>query len=218
MNGALAGLVILVIGDSHMIFGVQSNFHSQLEANGAVVHSYAMCGATAADWLYPSTLAKWTAGCGRGERHENAAPIIENQGGSRTYVLSELLAKHHPSLVVVELADTMAGYEPSWVLQQVHGFNGLVTANHISCVWVGPVWGQDKPPYNKTDVKVRAMTQLLSESVSPCSFIDSTAFCRPGEWPTKDGTHLAPDGYRRWATELTSAILKLKGQGVLVSR
>ncbi len=49
MNGALAGLVILVLGDSHMAGPsyLISTLHEALEAQGATVSSYGMCGASA---------------------------------------------------------------------------------------------------------------------------------------------------------------------------
>ena len=43
-------------------------------------------------------------------------------------------------------------------------------------------------------------------------------FARPGEWPTKDGSHLMPDGYRKWSQDIVNAIERLKGQGVLAAR
>ncbi|HWB47599.1 MAG TPA: SGNH/GDSL hydrolase family protein [Stellaceae bacterium] len=217
MSGALAGLVILVIGDSHM-FNLMSPLHSQLEDQGAVVHSYAMCGATAQDWLSKATLA-----CGRGERHDKGPPMIDYKHVLPTYQLSELIATNHPNLIIVELGDVMEGYssgppDTSWIRQQVGTLSGKIAANHISCVWVGPTWGQDKPPYNKTESGVKAIVGLLSQSVAPCRYIDSTTFVRPGQWPTKDGSHLMPDGYRQWGQDITNAVVQLKGQGALAAR
>jgi hypothetical protein len=210
-------LVILVIGDSHM-FNLMSPLHSELENAGATVHSYAMCGATAQDWLSRATLA-----CGRGERHEKGPPVIDYKNLLPTYLLSDLIARNHPNLIVVELGDVMEGYssgapDRAWIHQQVTTLTGKIAAAHISCIWVGPTWGQDKPPYNKTEPGVRAIAGLLSQSVAPCSYIDSTAFARPGEWPTKDGSHLMPDGYRKWSQDIVNAIERLKGQGVLAAR
>ena len=211
MAGALAGLVILAIGDSHMM-NMVNVLHNQLENEGAVVHTYAMCGATAADWVYPSTVS-----CGHGEHHEHAAAIVDEKSSAPTYVLSQLLDKYHPNLIVVELGDTMAGFggqiERSWLNDQLHALTGRIAASKITCDWVGPIWGQDEPPYKKSDARVREMSQLLSQSVAPCRYIDSTSFARPGEWPTRDGTHFMPDGYRKYATALTDAIVRLNGQG-----
>ncbi|HML10148.1 MAG TPA: SGNH/GDSL hydrolase family protein [Stellaceae bacterium] len=217
MDGALAGLAILVIGDSHM-FNLMSPLHSLLEDAGATVNSYAMCGATAQDWL-----AKTTLSCGRGERHEHGAPAIDYKNVLPTFVLSDLIAQNHPNLIVVELGDVMEGYssqkpDDAWIHQQVGALTGMVASRHISCVWVGPTWGQDKPPYNKTDAGTKAIAELLSHSVAPCAYIDGTTFARPGEWPTKDGSHLLPDGYRKWSQDITDAIIRLKNQGALTAR
>ena len=210
MSAALAGLVILAIGDSQMM-NMMSNLHSQLEDAGATVHSYAMCGATAGDWLYPSTIAS----CGRSERHGKGPIVAENQKAVPTYSLPKLIEETHPNLIIVELGDTMAGYgstlDRSWILPQVKALTGKIAASSIACDWVGPIWGQKSPPYQKDDARVREVADLLSQSVAPCKYVDSTAFAKPGEWPTKDGTHLLPDGYRRWATALTGTVVQLNG-------
>jgi hypothetical protein len=222
MSGALAGLVILVIGDSHMMH-MLSSLHSQLEDAGAAVHSYAMCGATAEDWVYPSRVASW-AGCGKGERHETNPPIFENQKNMPAYSLSALIGQYHPNLVVVQLGDGMLNYgsaalpDHHWILDQVHALAGKIASSNISCDWVGLTWGQDKPPYNKPEAGVKEMVQLLSTSVAPCRYIDSTTFARPGEWPTQDGSHLTPDGYRKWSVEITKKIIQLKSPGVMSLR
>jgi hypothetical protein len=194
-----------------------TNLHDQLENEGAVVHSYAMCGATAADWLSRST-----ASCGTGERHDKGPPIFDmkNHVG---WVLGDLIQQNHPNMIVVQLADTMAGYgaqlEHSWVDEMLHAFTGKIRASGLPCVWVGPIWGQESAPYHKTVARVTEMSQLLAHTVSPpCSYIDSTAFARPGEWPTRDGTHLQPDGYRKWGKAMADAIVRLKGQGALAAR
>jgi hypothetical protein len=212
MNSALAGLVILMIGDSQMI-NLINPLHNELEAEGAVVHSYAMCGAIPGDWVYRTTVS-----CGRAERHEKAPVVMEKDAGLPTYALQQLIATTHPNLIIVELGDTMGGYgaaqiERSWVLDQVHALTGQIAAANIACDWVGPIWGQESPPYQKSDAKVREISQLLSQSVAPCRYIDSTTMARPGEWPTRDGTHLQPDGYRKWSMAISDAVVRLRSQG-----
>lgn len=211
MNAALAGLVILVIGDSQMK-GLIYNLHDELEADGAAVHSYLMCGATAHDWLAHSTVS-----CGRGERHEHEAPTINYTQQLPTYSLPDLIAKNHPNLVIVELGEKLEP-DKSWVKDEVHTLATRIAANHLPCVWVGPTWGQNKPSYPTTDESIRDLTQLLAGSVAPCSFFDSTTFARPGELQTIDGTHLTPDGYRRWGKAIADGIVHLRGQGALTAR
>jgi hypothetical protein len=211
MNPALAGLVILVIGDSQMK-GLITGLHDQLEDNGAAVHSYSMCGATAQDWLTRSTVS-----CGRGEHHERGPVVMNYDKRLPTFELNELIEKNHPNLVIVELGERLDP-DQSWIRQEVHTLAGKIAAKNISCVWVGPIWGQDKPPYAATDAGIRQVAQLLSESVSPCRFVDSTTFARPGELQTTDGTHLLPDGYRRWGKAISDTIVRMKTQGALNTR
>jgi lysophospholipase L1-like esterase len=54
--------------------------------------------------------------------------------------------------------------------------------------------------------------------VAPCNFFDSTNFARPGELQTTDGTHLSPDGYRRWGKAIADGVVRFKGQGMLAQR
>lgn len=218
MGPMLAGMVILAIGDSQMMM-MMSPLQNQLEDAGATVHSYSMCGATAGDWLYPSTITS----CGRSERHERGPIQLENTKAVPTYSLPKLIDQYHPNLIIVELGDTMAGYgqprlDQPWIVSQVHALTARIAASHISCDWVGPAWGQNKPPYNKDDARVREIAQLLSQSVSPCRYIDSTSFSRPGQWTTKDGTHLLPDDYRQWSADITEAVGRLRNQSASTAR
>ncbi len=183
MNSALAGLVILVIGDSQMM-NMMNNLHNQLGTAGAAVHTYAMCGATPGDWVYRSTVSS----CGRAEHHEKNPVITENKPQLPTYVLSDLIEKHHPNLIVVEMGDTVAGYgmpqiNRPWLIEQVRTLTGKIAASRISCNWVGPMWGQNEPPYNKSDTRVKEVSQLLSESVSPCRYIDPPLLPGPASCP-----------------------------------
>ena len=212
MGGALAGLVILVIGDSQMM-GMLSTLQDQLLDAGATVHSYAVCGSTAEDWTMPST-----ASCGTLER-QGRTPAVLNMKAGPTWNLSNLIAQDRPNLIVVELGDAMAGYgghlELGWVHDQISGLTAKIAASRASCVWVGPPWGEDKGSYRKTVAQVQGMSQLLSQSVAPCHYIDSTTLSRPGDWHTRDGSHLEPDGYRRWSVGIVGAIERLRGQGAL---
>jgi hypothetical protein len=98
MSMALAGLVVLVIGDSHMAGRdyLISSLHDALTSEGAIVHSYGMCGASADAWLQKTTVS-----CGRAERHEHNPPIAETGKQEYTWTINELLEKHHPNLVIV---------------------------------------------------------------------------------------------------------------------
>jgi hypothetical protein len=212
MGGALAGLVILLIGDSHVAMPnyLITSFHGALEAQGATVNSYGMCGGMAQDWVM-----KVTAPC-RAERHGTAPPQYVTKS-EPTWLINDLIDQTHPNLVLVELGDTMAGYDKPdlpkpWIYEQVHQLTGRIAAHNIACIWIGPIWGNPASAFHKTDARVTEMSQFLAQSVAPCGFIDSTRFARPGEWPTSDGQHLLQDGYRRWSAALVASVIQMKGQ------
>lgn len=217
MNGALAGLMILVIGDSHMAGPsyLISSLHEALEAQGATVDSYGMCGASADAWVQRTTVS-----CGRAERHGTGATVAEMNKQEYTWVIGDLLAKHHPNLVVVEAADAMGGYGSpqlprAWIYDQVHTLAARIKAANAACVWVGPVYGDVDSPYHKADARVRELSQFLSQSVAPCVYIDSLQFAQPRQWPTTDGQHLTTPGYRAWGADIAAAIVRLKEQNQL---
>src|ERR1700683_3839140 len=107
MSMALAGLTLLVLGDSHMAGHdyLLSSLHDALENQGAVVHSYGMCGASADAWLERTTVS-----CGRAERHGTGKIAADFGKQEYTWQIKDLLDKHHPNLVIVEAADALGGY------------------------------------------------------------------------------------------------------------
>ena len=217
MNGALAGLVILVLGDSHLAGPSRliSSLHEALEAQGATVYSYGMCGASADAWLQKTTV--W---CGRAQRLDKTPIVDERDKPAVTWQINDLLAQHHPNLVIVEAADAMAGYgspqmPQAWIYASVQMLAGRIRAANASCVWVGPVFGKADSPYHKDDSRVREVSQFLSQSVAPCAYVDSTKFAQPGEWPTTDGQHLTSPGYRAWGADIANAVAQMKSSGTL---
>lgn len=218
MNGALAGMVILVLGDSHMAGPgyLISTLHEALQAQGAQVDSYGMCGASADAWL-----EKTTVSCGTGERHGDHATQATNGQQRITWQINDLLNKHHPNLVIVEAADAMGGYgspqlPKAWIYDQSHALATRIHAAGASCVWVGPVYGEVNSPYHKADDRVRELSQFLSQSVAPCLYVDSLKFEVSGpHWPTTDGQHLTTTGYKTWGDDIANAVVSLKQQGQL---
>jgi lysophospholipase L1-like esterase len=214
MNALLAGLAVLIIGDSHMVTPnhLITTLHDDLVAQGATVDTYGMCGAVAADWIYPATVS-----CGKAERHGKEGPEIDRTANTPTYQIETLLAKHKPNLVIVEMGDTMAAYgqrdfPQAWIYQQVHALTGRITAQNIPCVWVGPPWGTEGTSYHKTFTRVKQMSEFLATVVAPCQFIDSTQYSKAGEWPTIDGQHLTAAGYKTWGADITSSLDQIAPQ------
>ncbi|HWB47596.1 MAG TPA: SGNH/GDSL hydrolase family protein [Stellaceae bacterium] len=218
MAGALAGLVILVLGDSHMAGPTYliSSLHDALQGQGAQVHTYGMCGASPNAWLYKTTVS-----CGRAERHTTSPTRFASGKQEYTWQINDLLAQIHPNLVIVEAADAIGGYgDPQlpkgWIYDQVHALTTKIAAANAACVWVGPVYGDANSTYHKADDRVRALSEFLSKSVAPCAYVDSLKFVsNPRQWPTTDGQHLTPPGYRAWGADIAKAVVNLKAQNQL---
>ena len=208
MNGALAGLVILAIGDSHMV-NMVTPLHDALEHQGAIVNSYGMCGATATDFL-----ARLTTPC-MAERHDKGAPLVKAKA-SPTFNVADLMKENHPNLIIIELGDNLAGYGMFPILPKDEIANEVrqllrpIAAQQLPCIWVGPPWGAEGGSSRKTYERVRELSSYLAETVRPCLYVDLLRFERPGEWPTVDGEHLTQDGYRKWGADIAEAVVRLK--------
>ena len=215
MNMALAGLVLLVIGDSHMASQnyLISTLHDSLVSQQAIVHTYGACGANAGDWVYG------TSGyCGQAERHEQSAPLFDRTSKAKSWTVNELIERHHPNLIVVQMGDTMAGYgqstlPQSWIYGKVRALTTALKARNVACIWVGPPWGSEGSGYMKTYARVQEMSDFLAKSVAPCDYVDSTTFSKRGEWPTTDGQHLTASGYRAWGASIAESVVRIVGQG-----
>jgi hypothetical protein len=212
VKAALAGLVILIVGDSHIASKdfLLSSLHEGLLSQGAIVHSYGVCGSQPNDWVTQTELP-----CGRAERHNADEPIIDKSPKVKTWSLEQLIAQHHPGLLIVELGDNMGGYgvlpalPKDWISLQTTLMLKPVAAHHLPCIWVGPPWGTEGGPSNKTFARVQELSDYLANAVYPCRYVDSLRFSQPGQWATYDGEHLTPDSYKLWGDDIVNAAVRL---------
>jgi len=215
VNSALAGLIVLIIGDSHIASKdfLLGSLQDALVAQGAIVHSYGVCGSQPHDWVAQTELS-----CGRAERHNSDPAIVDRSPKVKTWSLEKLIDEHHPDLLVVELGDNMAGYgitptlPKEWISYETAQMLQPIEAHHLPCIWVGPPWGSEGGPSNKTFARVKDLSGYLSKIVYPCRYIDSLRFSQPGQWATFDGEHLTPDSYRLWGTDIANATVRLSGE------
>jgi hypothetical protein len=209
---ALAGLIILMIGDSHFAYpgGLATTLQDALIRQGAKVTSYAACGASATVWADSGA-----ASCGTAER-DQFGPIRGNRAaGASVPSVTTLATSIHPNLLVVGLGDTMARYESATfpandVADQVSRLTRHIQAANIPCVWIGPGWGTEGGPYFKTNARTKEMSDFLATHVAPCKYIASITFSQPGEWTTFDGLHYTIPGYQKWGLAIDSAILAMQ--------
>lgn len=203
----LTGLTMLVLGESHMSINdhLISTLPDELALQGAKVFSYGACGASAGDWLKTKRVP-----CGA--YRVDTGPIKERPADTAlTSPITSLIAKHHPNLIVLVIGDTMASYDnkdipKEWVWNGVSALTREIKSSGTRCVWVGPAWGEDGGKYKKTNVRAKEFSEYLSTLVSPCTYIDSLTFSKPGEWKTLDGQHFDKWGYEGWARGITKAI------------
>ncbi|HEX5338192.1 MAG TPA: SGNH/GDSL hydrolase family protein [Gallionella sp.] len=216
MSMLLAGLTILVLGESHMALNGQliSTLPNDLVDQGAKVFSYGACGASAGDWL-----VKKSVNCSA-FRVDTGPVRVRPADIASTYPIGDLLAQHRPDLVVVIIGDTMASYDKkeivkNWVWQGVSSLTKEIRAHGTRCVWVGPAWGQEGGKYKKINSRAKEFSDYLSTLVAPCTYIDSLTFSKIGEWKTIDGEHFDSAGYKGWAKGITDAITSLETQPTL---
>jgi hypothetical protein len=201
-----AGLVILMLGDSH--FATQgylaTTLGDALIAQGAKVQSEAV--------------SIWVAGglapCGAAERIQSGPLKTSPPNKGVVPSLATLAAQVHPNLIIVGSGDTMAGYaQPTfsadYVEQQISGFTRVIRQLNIPCVWIGPGWGNEGGPYFKNFARAKVMSDFLATHVAPCRYIDSQKMAQPGEWPTFDGQHYTAVGYQKWALAIDAELTKL---------
>lgn len=208
MQSLLAGLTMLILGDSH--FASQGYLITTLQdaliRDGARVSSFAACGAPASIWVYSCV-----ASCGTAQRIQSG-PIQKRAGSqARTTPVTELVQSQHPNIIVVAMADTMGGYvlrqmPRDTIMEEVTALTDQIRQLNIPCIWVGPSWGSEGGPFLKTFARVRELSDYLATIVAPCTYIPSTELERPGAWPTFDGQHFTLPGYQSYGTALAARI------------
>ena len=200
MSALLAGLTLLIIGDSHVTFkdSLLSILPEAYTQAGAKVVTYGVCSSTAADWVVPTS----NNGCGAYQRIGIAPVGSAIMTPTAPPPITSLIAQWHPDVVMVVLGDTMAAYgqkeiSTNWADEQVKTLT--MTLGHTACIWIGPTWGEYSPRYGKTDKRAREMATFLKSEVAPCTYIDGTQLMQPGSAKTIDGVHLTGESYKVWA-------------------
>ncbi|MDG9882484.1 SGNH/GDSL hydrolase family protein [Pseudomonas sp. GD04058] len=205
----LAGLTILMIGDSHLATPnyLMQDLHDNLVNQGAQVHTLGVCGSKAGDWT-----GTVVGECGGAERrNKDKAVVLGNK--ATTQPVGQLVAADKANLIVVVMGDTMADYtKPAfpkvWAWQQTKQLTKAIAETGAKCVWVGPGWGTEGGKYKKTFARVEMTSKFLAANVAPCDYIDSLTFAKQGQWATTDGQHYTPMGYTSWSKAITDAMLK----------
>ncbi len=218
MSNLLLGLSFLVIGDSHLATSryLISTLHDALLSEGAKVDSFGACGVPAGAWVSPREVP-----CGSAQRI-GTGPVQENKTPSaRSWGVDQLIQQVHPNVVLIEIGDTMAGYNQKdlprgWISENVNALTTRIRANNLACVWIGPSWGTEGGPYFKTYARVKEFNDYMKSTLTNCTYIDSLALSQPGQWPTFDGQHHTYAGYQQWGRAITAALNRVPAVQALV--
>lgn len=207
----LEGIRILIIGASHLATPgyLITGLHDQLQAKGAQVHSIGVCGVTPSAWV-----SETQGLCGSAERKGKSPPRLSILRAAHTTPVRTLIAQDQPQWVIVVMGDTLAGYKEGnfsrqWAWTEVQQLTSQLEQSQTRCIWVGPPWGNDGGALQKSNQRVKQVSDFLAEHVAPCRYINSLAMSRPGQWATADGQHFYDDGYRAWSTAITREVLQI---------
>lgn len=208
MSLLLAGLTVLVIGDSHMTQNyLISTLHDDLMQQGARVYSYGACGTPSSAWMKTVRPP-----CGSAFRLDGGKVRERASEAGSTKPLHQLLGEHHPDLIVVVNGDSMASYRSAvmpraWIQEEVSALTEGIKKSNVSCVWVGPPWGREGGKFRKTYSRAKEMSDYLANIVSPCIYIDSLKMSAQGEWRSNDGVHFMIEGYQAWGSAIVNQIV-----------
>ena len=210
MSGPLTGLTFLIIGASQFAHPgyLITTLHDDLRNEGAAVVSYGACATVPDSWVAPRPVS-----CGTAVRIGPGAVVEDKSKSAVSWAVTDLIHQHHPQVVVIGIADTLAGYRQSevsegWVKQEVHELVAKISAEHVACVWLGTTWGSEGGPLGKNFKRVKELSDLLARDVAPCAYVDSLAFSKPGEWATIDGQHHTAAAYELWGRAAMQAIME----------
>ena len=205
----LAGLASFVIGESHLAYPhfLTNPLVDDLTQQGAKVHALGGCAAGPDSWVKATHVS-----CA-GERYSNK-PGTHTMRDATTIPVKDLMATDKPDLLIVVIGDAPAAYEKpdfpmAWSWQTVTSLTKVVAASKTTCVWVGPIWGEDGGKFYKNNKRMLIAAKFLAANVAPCIYIDSLQFAKQGEWRTIDGEHLNDVGYKAWAAAITKAVISL---------
>ena len=214
MHPLLAGLTILMIGDSHLTHKntLVASLPEAFVAQGAKVVTYGLCSSKPEDWVDEKPLNA----CGYTKRVGTEHINVSMDKNDAPPNIQALMQQWHPDAVVVVFGDAMAGYSQpqmptDWIKDQVHAL--VENIGSTKCVWIGPTWGHYNPRYGKTDARTVELANLLNKEVQPCHYVDSTKLLQQKDVSTEDGLHLTSEDYSKWSQAIIQNVEPMLAKG-----
>ncbi|MBY0518521.1 MAG: hypothetical protein K2P81_16535 [Bacteriovoracaceae bacterium] len=169
---------VLFIGDSHSVgpFGWEMDRLIRTIPGVTQTASYASCGSIAQWWVTGKSTP-----CGYWEHQGHQAAISLKTGP--TPIFSDLLQKHKPSVVVVELSGNYMGYSDSFSVDDMRAMAQKIKAIGAKCLWIST------PKTRVNPDRILRLVPLVHEAVGDvCEVFESHLVT---EYPATggDGTH-----------------------------
>lgn len=98
--------------------------------------------------------------------------------------------------------------DKSYAYEDIKKLTLEIQKSKVSCLWIGPTWGNEGALAKKTFKRVQEVSDLLSFSVKPCQYMNSLEMSPPNKWITFDGQHLILKDYKEWSNKIMQEIKK----------
>ena len=171
---------VLVIGDSHAVGPFGWEFDRLVRQQGGIsrVATYASCGSIAQWWVTGHKTP-----CGYWERSE--AGVEVSQPTASTPIFSELLKKHQPDIVVVELSGNYQQRSDQFSKDDMRAMVEQIRESGAQCFWI------TTPHTRLYPERISRLVSLVHEAVSDyCEVFESHLVT---QYPERGG-----DGIHYW--------------------
>lgn len=167
---------ILFIGDSHSVGIFGREFDKLLRESNKKIETYAICGSTLR-WWFEGKETK----CGYFFRYENGKIEESYQNPQKTPILSDLIKKTNPNLIIVQLGTNWWNEKEEKIQNEINKFFQIIEDK--KCYWIGP------PKSRKLYLAIERVNKILTENISKrCIYFDSLSIT---DYPSEggDGIH-----------------------------
>ncbi len=192
---------ILFIGDSHsagpMGRELVKMMREQFFTTNNTFSLYGSCGSIARSWFI-----NWETPCGFYSAPHGEKPVLTNK--SKTPNFLDLLQKHKPDTVIVELATNYVRYDENVAIRDMKKITKAIKDNGSECLWVSA------PHMRKFEKDLDRLFNLVQKAIgSECKILRSDLFTKYPEVGS-DGIHysdkVGKDQAILWAQEIANFI------------
>lgn len=188
---------LLFIGDSHSVGPFGEALNKSLRSLPLSVSSYAYCGSIANDWYKEKGITQ----CGYLEIDSDGKKSAGQSGSVPKF--QNLLLKHRPQIVVVELSTNYFGYEnETFIINDMRRMGRDIINSGAKCFWIGMPTTRKLAPHHAR------LSRLTKAAISDlCTYFDSfpvTSYPATGG----DGIHFYFPGGREIANDWATSFFK----------